>query len=143
MRRLAALVYDSLVVIALLMLTGFAAIALTAGDAVPAGTPWFQALLLGVTAAFFCSFWITGGQTLGMRAWRLRLIKDDGQGSPVTLVPALIRFFAAWLSLLPLGLGFFWIVVDRRHLAWHDRISGTRVVNLPRPNRERSGSATG
>jgi uncharacterized RDD family membrane protein YckC len=135
LRRLGALLYDLLVVTALLMLAGFAAIRYTGGEAVPAGTPWFQAMLIIVVATFFCGFWMTGGQTIGMRAWRLRLITDDADGNVVSLATALIRFAAACLSLLPLGLGFLWILIDRRRLTWHDRLSGTRVVRLPKPRR--------
>jgi len=136
LRRLGALLYDLLAITALLMLAGFAAITYTDGNAVPAGTLWFQAILILVVATFFCGFWIAGGQTIGMRAWRLKLIRDDNKaGTAVGLATALTRFVAAWLSLLPLGLGFLWILIDRRRLAWHDRLSGTRVVYLPKSMR--------
>ncbi|MGB5613384.1 MAG: RDD family protein, partial [Sedimenticolaceae bacterium] len=81
-------------------------------------------------AAFFSWFWTHGGQTLGMRAWRLKLL--DSEGDPVTLKLSLIRLGAALLSALPLGLGYLWVLIDRDGLAWHDRLSRTRLVVLKR-----------
>ena len=66
-----------------------------------------------------------------MRAWRVKLVRNDG--SPVRLRDALLRYFAALLSWAPLGLGFLLILVDPQHLAWHDRLSGTRLVMLKKP----------
>ena len=67
------MVYDSLLLLAIFMIAGFAALSLTHGEAIPSGTLWFRAYLLGVAALFFCGFWLRGGQTLGLRAWRLRV----------------------------------------------------------------------
>jgi uncharacterized RDD family membrane protein YckC len=79
-------------------------------------------------AVFFGWFWTHGGQTLGMRAWRLKLL--DSSGNPVTWRQSLIRYGAAWLSLLALGLGYIWVWIDPQGLSWHDRLSGTRLVVL-------------
>ena len=86
----------------------------------------FQLYLLAIVVAFFGYFWTHGGQTLGMRAWRLRLVRQDG-GS-VSLRDALRRLAWALPSLLPAGLGLLWCLIDRDGLAWHDRKSGTRPV---------------
>jgi len=137
LRRLGAMAYDLLVVAALLMLAGFAALALTGGVAIDAGTWWFRVLLILVVIGFFCGFWVRGGQTIGMRAWRLQLIRAAGHGQAVSPIQALGRLAAACLSALPAGLGYLWILFDRRGLAWHDRLSGTRIVLLPRKRRER------
>ncbi|MGB5621495.1 MAG: RDD family protein, partial [Gammaproteobacteria bacterium] len=77
------------------------------------------------------------GQTIGMRAWRLQLIRDAGHDQAVSPIQALGRLAAACLSALPAGLGYVWILFDRRGLAWHDRLSGTRIVLLPPKRRER------
>ncbi len=137
LRRLGAMAYDSLVVAALLMLAGFAALALTGGEAVAAGRLWFRFLLVLVIVGFFCGFWMRGGQTIGMRAWRLKLVRDGAPGGTISLPRALGRLAAACLAALPAGLGYIWILIDRRDLAWHDRLSGTRVVHLPREPRQR------
>jgi uncharacterized RDD family membrane protein YckC len=70
-----------------------------------------------------------------MLAWRLRVERSDG--ALLTWRDALLRLAGAFVSLAPLGLGYFWILIDRDGLAWHDRWSGTRVVVLPK--RKKSG----
>lgn len=123
-RRLAACLYDGLVLAAVMMVAGAVWIALSRA-AVPPGDGLFRAYLLGVSAALFTLFW-TRGETLGMRAWKLRLIGPDGR--PPGWRRALLRFGCALLSWGALGLGFLWVLVDREGLAWHDRLSRTRLV---------------
>jgi uncharacterized RDD family membrane protein YckC len=126
---LAALVYDNLLLIALWMLGTLAILPLTGGEAIPPGNPYYLAYLFTIDYLFFCWFWTHGGQTLGMRAWRLRLESLDG--SPVGLVRATRRWLLAIPSWLCLGAGFFWILFDRRHLPWYETHSNTRVVIVP------------
>jgi len=134
LRRLAALFYDTLVVAALFMLTGFIVLSVTGGTAVPAGTNWFRALLLLVAGSYFCVSWKRGGQTLGMRAWRLRLVDPDGQ--PVSATATVLRLGAAAVAGLPAGLGYLWSVFDPERRAWHDRWTDTRIVVLPKAPRQ-------
>ncbi len=129
-RRLAAICYDGLLLLALLMVATSLIIiplGLEAGDTSVGRNPLFQIVIFGVIPAFFFSwFWIKGGQTLGMRAWRLRAVRDDGR--PLTWRDALLRYGFALLSWAAAGLGFLWILVDHDKLAWHDRLSKTRLV---------------
>jgi uncharacterized RDD family membrane protein YckC len=122
-RRLAACLYDGLALAAVLMVAGAAWVGIT-GAAAPPGSWAFRAYVLAICALFFCVFW-TRGETLGMRAWKLRIVAADGQ--PPGWGRALLRFAAALVSLAALGLGFAWVLVDRDRLAWHDRWSGTRL----------------
>lgn len=135
LRRLAAGTYDLLLLAGLLMMLGIGVLILRGGNPVPPGTPWFQALVLLLCAVFYAGFWSRGGQTLGMRSWRLRVETTDGR--PLHLATALLRFAAALLSLLPAGLGMLWILVDREGRAWHDRLTGTRVVLLTKEQARR------
>ncbi len=129
-RRLAAICYDTLLVVALLMvLTGIVIIA-RAGTGVEPGEPWFQALLMVGYWLYFAWSWTHGGQTVGMRAWRMRLVGPDG--ADVTWGQASSRFAAAWLSALVLGLGFWWGGFDREKLCWHDRLSRTELASKPK-----------
>lgn len=131
-KRLAALFYDSLLLMALLMLATALAFALK-GGVVPAHNVFFRVYLLLVTCLFFCGFWVVGGQTLGMQTWRLRVQRRDGR--PLGWWQALWRFALAVPLVGCFGLGLLWMLVDRERLALHDRLSGTRVVILPKPER--------
>lgn len=133
MRRLAAALYDGLLLIALWMTASAVWLGFRGGEAVAAGDVGFRLYLLAVAWAFLVGFWLRGGRTLGMLAWRLRLVAADG--SRVSLRQASARFFAAILSWLPAGGGFLWALIDRDGLTWHDRLSGTHLVLEPRRRR--------
>jgi Predicted membrane protein/domain len=85
---------------------------------------------VGVTGLYATGSWRRGGQTLGMRPWRLKVVATDG-GVP-GWGALWLRYLVGVLSLLAGGLGFWWAWFDRGRLAWHDRASGTRVVRLPK-----------
>jgi uncharacterized RDD family membrane protein YckC len=126
--RLAAGCYDLLILTGVLVSTSFVVIAARGGIAVPVGNPVFQGFLAAQVAAYFIGFWARGGQTPGMRAWRLRVQTVDGN-TPSPAVAA-VRFGAALLAAAPAGLGFLWMLVDADNRTWHDRLSGTRIVRL-------------
>ncbi|HKL64029.1 MAG TPA: RDD family protein [Woeseiaceae bacterium] len=127
LRRLAAVLYDALLVLALVFLGTLVLVILNAGEAIPAHTWWYRLFLLAIPAGYFVLFWLRGGETLGMKSWRIMLVSRDGR--PVTPRQALVRTASAALSWLPCGAGFFWSLVDRDGLAWHDRLSNTRLVH--------------
>jgi len=130
-RRLAAMLYDSLLVLALLFLATTPFIALRGGEAVESsGNLLYQLAMVAVVFAFFVGFWSRSGRTLGMQSWGLQLETEDGQVPSIAM--ATLRFFAALVSLLPFGLGFLWQLWDKDRLTWHDRISKTRVNHYPR-----------
>ena len=124
LRRLAAAVYDWLLVIALMMAASFFFVA-PSGEPVAAGNRIYQLVLLGVAISFFVGFWSYGGQTPGMRAWKLRITGSDG--SHLSISQALSRFVYAAVSFALLGIGFWWQWLDRDGLCWHDRWSDTRL----------------
>lgn len=141
-RRCAALAYDGLLLAALWMAMSALLLALSGGWLADPERPlWLvyalRASLVLVTGLFFAGFWTHGGQTLGMRTWRLQLVDSSNTG-PVRWTQALLRLAAACLSAGALGLGFFWVLIDRDRRSWHDRLSGTHLVGA-RP----SGMADG
>jgi uncharacterized RDD family membrane protein YckC len=133
-RRLAAIVYDSLLIGALLFLATTPFIAARGGEPVEIGDNLVYRLVLAIVIyGFFVGFWTRTGRTLGMQSWGLQLETPEG-GKP-TFTKASIRFFAAILSWIPAGLGFLWQLWDKDSLTWHDRISGTRLVYYPKPGK--------
>jgi uncharacterized RDD family membrane protein YckC len=131
LRRLAAILYDVLLVWALLWLVSIPFVALHSGEFVPADDNLFyQLILLLVIYTFFVGFWVKKGRTLGMQSWGLQIESANGQRPG--FAQASLRFFAAILSLMPAGLGFFWQLWDRDRLTWHDRLSRTRLVYYPK-----------
>jgi len=140
-RRLAAMLYDALLLLAIFMIVTALFLPLTGGEAItPRTNPvleyLYRAVLAGIVVVFYGAFWTRGGQTLGMASWRLKVEREDG--ARLTWVDTVKRLGAAVLSWLPLGLGYFWILVDRDRRAWHDRLSRTRVVVVPKGERRRS-----
>lgn len=135
MRRLAAMLYDGLLLLAVLMVATALFLPLTGGEALdPGRNPLlefvYRAVLLTLIVGFFGLFWTRRGQTLGMASWRLRVEREDG--TLLDWVDTVRRLGWSLVSLLPLGLGFLWILFDPGRRAWHDRLSRTRVVVLPK-----------
>ncbi len=141
-RRLAAIFYDFLLCIALLIVVTFVYKLILMGfygqerlqqlhDAGSMDTdPLLSTLLFLSLFGFFAKFWTHNGQTLGMQVWGLRIQNADG--SAITLWQALLRFLVAIASWLVLGLGFLWALWDKDKRSWHDIYSESRVVQLPK-----------
>lgn len=125
--RLLALLYDLFPVAGLWFLVAATFVVLH-GDAVTGGALGFAEFvaLWSITGAYAVLSWRRGGQTLGMRPWRLRVVGADGGAAPVRAL--LVRYAVGNLSLFAGGLGFWWAWLDRDRLAWHDRASNTRLV---------------
>lgn len=151
-RRLLALVYDALIVLAIMMTVGLACQLATGGQLIAAGAqavipPWYQALQAVVVAAYFITSWRRGGQTVGMRPWQLRVCRQDG--AAISLRQATLRLLVGAAPLLLLALypliglhltlwAIFgaWLVwfavalVDPRRRALHDLAAGTEVQRV-------------
>jgi uncharacterized RDD family membrane protein YckC len=132
-RRIAALVYDVFPLVGLWMLTTFVYLFAAGRHYDPAHPEWgarlgLQVALLAITAAYFVISWARAGQTIGMRAWKLKLLRDDG--SKIGVLPALARFSLALLSLAIVGIGFWWALFDAQNRTLHDRICKTVMVRL-------------
>lgn len=152
-RRLLALVYDLLIVVALVMVVGLLCQLATGGRLISTGGAhavvplWYQALQGAVVAAYFISSWRRGGQTLGMRPWRIRVCRTDG--GTLSLHQALIRALAAaapllllalaprlglqavlWALLLAWALWFAPALFDPRRRALHDLAAGSELRRL-------------
>lgn len=131
-RRLLAMLYDGLILVALWMVVGTLAVALNGGEAIdtPMGAATLKSALLCTSFLFFGFCWTRSGQTLGMLAWHLRIQNHDG--TRISWKQALIRFFGATVSLICLGLGYWVVLLSDERLAWHDRWSDSVVVITPK-----------
>jgi len=134
LRRLTAILYDSLLLIALVAVVNAAGLGLayqlSGGTQETLGPNIVRLLSLASVIAFFCVFWRKEGQTLGMQAWRIKLVSSDG--GKVTFARGFVRCAAAALSLACLGLGYLWCLFDSEGRYWHCRLSGTRLILLPK-----------
>lgn len=138
-RRLGALVYDGVLVLAIWLCAAIIHLAFfrlvlgqpasAVGNAVLA--VWsLRAILLVAATWFFCFFWQRAGMTLGMQAWRLRV--QTPQGNAISLKQGLIRCVTAWFSLAALGIGYWWVAFDKQRRSWPDIASNTRTIVLPK-----------
>lgn len=121
-RRLGALFYDTLLLIAILFLATALALAITKGQLDSQGIA-FRIYLLAVIAVFYTWFWTHGGQTLGMRTWRIRVERLDG--TDMRWWQAVARLAIAMMTL---GIGLLWAAWDADRRALYDRLTATRVV---------------
>jgi uncharacterized RDD family membrane protein YckC len=142
LRRLAALFYDLLIIAAISM--GYTALALfikltVNGGDITVGQPavggiWFQCGWALTIMFFYCYFWHQGGQTLGMKAWRMRLVdtRCSGEASNPSWRQCLLRCLFGPVSLLPAGIGYLWCYIDKNGASLHDVLTNTRVIVLPK-----------
>jgi len=133
-RRLAAMVYDTLLVVPLIMVSVALAMGLrrllgpVADEILP---PWaVQSIAIFCCIGFFGVFWLKSGQTLGMQAWRIRLVPSPG--NDLTFGRVVTRCVSALVSFAFAGLGYLWCLVDPRGRTWHDYLSGTELILVPK-----------
>ena len=143
MRRLAALLYDSFLVVAVWFVIAFMLQRIVGTqsnkliDGVVQTDPLLDALLFTIMvtsgSGFYIWFWTKSGQTLGMIAWRIKLESLDGR--LINFKQGMIRYIAAWPAFFLLGLGYLFIYLDSNGDAAHDKVSRSKVVVLPKSHR--------
>ena len=130
-RRLLAGVYDLLLILGLWMIAAWVMVVIASLSGLELDRRVNQIVLFLVGMGFYAGFWSRAGQTLGMRVWRLHVRRSDG--APPRWPIAVLRYCAAWFSLLALGLGMLWSLIDRQRRCWHDLVAGTEVIQMPKP----------
>ena len=123
------MLYDAVILLGLLIVAS--AVALPFGDIekVALHDFWFTLWLLAACFAYLGGCWRYGGMTLGMRAWRVRLVNYDEQG--ISWPGCLLRFLVGLISLGALGIGILWALVDTRNRGWHDLAARTLLIKIP------------
>ncbi len=125
-RRLAAILYDALLLATLLFFASFVVVIPLKLHPEHHLFIAYQGYLFTLSFLFFAWSWTHGGQTLGMKAWKFRVTCLDGSG--ISWKSAFVRFVVAVVSWVPCGLGYIWAVFDPENRTWHDRASGTRLT---------------
>lgn len=125
-RRLISLVYEALILTALLLAATLPILLLTRGWDHAVVRLVLQAGLLVICGAFYVAQWRGAGQTLPMKTWRMRLSLANGK--PLGTSRAALRYLAATVSLITLGAGFVWALFDKDRQFLHDRVCGTRII---------------
>lgn len=144
------MIYESLLVVAILFLGAAIGTALAGGAASGGARIALQLLLFVLLGIYFIFSWRRGGRTLAMKAWHLRLVGADG--GAVTPWRATLRYVvaaalvgaavigaldlyrhggsaAAWLAIAPLAASVVWGFLDGQGRFLHDRASGTKIVH--------------
>lgn len=153
LKRLLAAIYDSFLILATVFFATALTLPFTKGEIAAENKIYMSFYLLFVIYIFYGWFWTHGGQTLGMRVWKQKLVQLDGK--PVNWKQCFIRFITglpAWLLFL-IGLifsiktdiaeslinipgwllavaGFVWVLFDNRSNNWRDNLSGTHIINV-------------
>lgn len=132
-RRLASMLYESMLllgVLALTFLVPYLILGAVASFTPSGGVLWLHVFV--VLGAYFVWYWRRGGQTLAMQTWRLKIV-DACTGRTASLGRCWLRYALAWPSVLLGGVGLLWALVDRDRQFLHDRLAGTCIVLLPMP----------
>jgi uncharacterized RDD family membrane protein YckC len=126
LKRIAIIFYDLVLLFGMLLLASFATLPFLGGEAVRSFNPFLTLYFIGVTYLFYAWFWTHGGQTLGMKTWRVRVETLDGQA--ISYQQALVRATVAIISTGLFGLGFLWSLFDKEKRTWHDIASNSRLT---------------
>ncbi|MBT5231939.1 MAG: RDD family protein [Methylococcales bacterium] len=125
-RIFGAICYDTFILIAIYMVIILGFVALNEGEAVISGSQLYslqQSVLFLITFGYLADSWVRRGQTIGMLAWKIKLLSRTGK--PITIWQALLRFCSAFL-----GIGNIWILFDAQMRSWHDIFSETQLVRM-------------
>ena len=125
LRTLAAFLYDSFIAFAIIMIGTYALLPLTHGQAVHSGNHWYQLYLFCLLFAYWGGFWFWRGQTVGMLAWKIKVVNLEGQ--KIKFWQALIRFCFGF-GLFIFGWLFAFFNKDRRGL--YDFLARTRLIKF-------------
>ena len=138
-RRAAAILYDTFLTLSVMFLAGFLNLVVTISiygsqelktmidHGYNLGGFLFYSILLVTVYGFFGFFWTRSGQTLGMKAWRVKIVNEDGYRL-ITPTQSIIRFIIAIPAFMLAGSGFFWALIDGKKRTWQDIASSSRVI---------------
>jgi len=123
-----AMIYDAIILLGLLILASAVALPFGNINKVAFHDLWFTLWLLTVCCLYLAGCWRYGGMTVGMRAWKIRLVSSDG--TPVSWPRCLLRFLVGAVSLAIFGLGILWALIDQKNRGWHDLAARTVLLRV-------------
>lgn len=130
-RRLMIMLYDSLIMLGLLMVA--TAIALPFGETEKLALRdfWFTLWLILVCFLYLAGCWHSAGMTVGMRAWRVKIV--NANGGKISWLRCLLRFLVGFVSIGALGIGLIWALFDKKKRCWHDFAGHTLLIKNQKP----------
>jgi uncharacterized RDD family membrane protein YckC len=147
-KQLVAMLYDSFLIAALLFIATAILLPFNHGEAVSG--PLYNIYLLSILFIFYSGFWQKAGQTLGMKAWKIRIIDEYGNNPPWS-IGFLRLFIASFLPVTALALNQLFNLITNskteaiicvfvflmgylvrlvRPFTVHDRLSQTKVIDI-------------
>ena len=127
-RRILCMIYEFLLLIAVLFIAGFIFHLIYNNTDSPYFRPIFQLYLLSVAGVYLIWFWTHGGQTLAMQTWKIQVV--NANGGKIKIWQAIARYLFAVISISFFGCGIIWAFFDREGQFLYDRIVGTKIINV-------------
>lgn len=128
MLRIGVIFYDTILLAAVLFLAGVITAPVFNITMQHPLYPLFVFYIYVVAFIFFAWFWTHGGQTLGLKTWKLKVVSKDG--GAVTWKQAFLRYLSSLICWLSFGAGFLWIYTNKDRLAWNDLWSDTQISRI-------------
>lgn len=125
LKHIAAFVYDVFPVIGILIVTSGITLILRTGDEVQAHTWWFQVFIFCEIALYYIYFWKVGGQTIGMKAWKIHIKPNNENQHQLSWKQASMRFIVGLFSTAFLGAGLYWKFFSKDGRSWMDLASNS------------------
>lgn len=125
-RRLLCLIYEVLLLTALVLTAGGAATGIAHAAGLSQPRILTQIIVISACAGYFAVQWCGRGQTLPMKTWRIRV--EAASGTRMTAMQALLRMTLATIGYVAFGISILWVIIDRDRQFLHDRLAGTRLV---------------
>ena len=128
-KHLAAFLYDLFPILGIFLITSLIVMLIKKGTIVDRHTLWFDTLILIEFVLYYTYSWKVGGQTLGMRAWKIKIVPKNVNQTNLSWSQSFARLIAGILSTILFGSGLFWKLVSKNKLSWMDVLSQSKTIN--------------
>lgn len=129
-KHFAAFIYDIFPIVGLFLVTSMIILLFRNGVEVEMHSPWLRALLIFEVAFYYIYSWKVGGQTLGMRAWKIKIFPINDHQIQISWEQATFRFFIGILSTCLIGFGLFWKYFSANNKSWMDIVSHSKTQDI-------------